>query len=134
MARARNSFAAVLLWLAAATCLAQEAPLADAAQEQQAQALFQALKCVVCEGQSLADSNALYAAQMRGHIRRMLEDGDSPAAIRDYFVERYGDAILMQPPLVPRTILLWGAPLLFLAGGLLLLLRFSRDGRGTKHG
>jgi cytochrome c-type biogenesis protein CcmH len=127
-------FASLLMLLAAHVATAQETPLPSAAQEATAQQLFHELKCVVCEGQSLADSDAVYAGQMRSQIREMLAQGSNAQQVRDYFTARYGDAILLNPPLVGRTLLLWAAPLLFVAIGLLLLLRFTRRGKQEHHG
>ncbi len=96
-----------------------EKPLADSAREAVAQELFHALKCVVCEGQSLADSDAQLAIQMRAKIREMLGDGKSEKEVLHFFRESYGERILMQPPLSPNTLLLWLAPaLLLLIGGI----------------
>lgn len=117
---------ALLLISHAATALMLEPPMADAQQEAQAQQLFHAMRCVVCEGQSLADSDATFAVQMRAEIREQLARGDSPAAITDYFTARYGDAILMQPPLKPNTYLLWVMPFLFVLGGIAWVYRNTR--------
>lgn len=118
MRRALASFLACWLWAGAAHALLAEDPLPNATQERQAQQLFADMKCVVCEGQSLAASDAPFARQMRASIRHMVADGQTPAQIRHYFTARYGDAILLTPPLAPRTYLLWWAPLLLvLLGG-----------------
>lgn len=100
-----------------------EPVLDDPAQERVAQAVFHALRCVVCDGQSLAESDATLATQMRSEIRRMAKDGQNATEISQFFQERYGDVILMSPPLQPTTYLLWAAPLLFLLIGIALLRR-----------
>jgi cytochrome c-type biogenesis protein CcmH len=123
----------VLLLLAAcmmistnAHALISEPPLANPLQETEAQQLFHALRCVVCAGESLAESNAALAVQMRAEIRRRIGTGESAPSILNYFQNHYGDAILMRPPVAPRTIPLWLAPLGFLIAGMLLILRRGR--------
>ena len=114
-------FSAIMVWSLAAQALTLDQPLANPAQEAQAQQLFHALRCVVCEGQSLAESDAMLAVQMRARARQMLREGETQARILTYFRERYGDRIVMTPPLAPRTGLLWAAPLLLLLlGGVIL--------------
>lgn len=88
--------------------------------------MFNDLRCVVCEGQSVADSDAVLAAQMRAEVRELVNEGKSRDEVLAYFRERYGDDILMTPPLKPRTWLLWGAPLLLLLGGGWLVWRNTR--------
>lgn len=107
----------------AAHSFTPEPPLADPAREVVAQSLFHELRCVVCEGQSLAESDATLAQQMRSEIRRMLSEGQSKNDITAFFVERYGDVILMRPPLATHTLVLWAAPLLLLGCGALFLWR-----------
>lgn len=96
-------------------------------QEARAQALFRELRCLVCQSQSLADSGAPLAADMRAVIRERIAQGESDEAIRAYLVSRYGDAILMNPPLDEGTALLWAGPaLILLIGGLLAARHFRR--------
>ncbi len=104
--------AALLAWNAHALVI--DAKLDDPAQEAQAQQLFHALRCVVCEGQSLAESDAVFAQQMRSEIRTRLAQGDSADAVKSYFVEHYGAQILQSPPLAANTYFLWAMPVLFL--------------------
>jgi len=124
---------AVLLASHASLALMLEPPMADVQQEAQAQQLFHAMRCVVCEGQSLADSDATFAVQMRAEIREQLARGESPATITDYFTARYGDAILMQPPLKPHTYLLWVMPFLFVLGGIIGVYRRTRHAPTTEQ-
>lgn len=105
-----------------------EQPLHDPAQEQRARMLFHELRCVVCEGQSVADSDAALASQMRAHVRELVADGKSDAEVLAFFRARYGEQILMTPPLGGKTVLLWFAPLLLLAGGGFLVWRATRQG------
>lgn len=113
-----------------AYALVLDTPLTDAAQERTAQRLFHDMKCVVCEGQSLAESDAQFAQQMRAHIRRMLADGATEHEVRTYFVTRYGERILLTPPVNRHTYLLWAAPLLLVFGGGLILWRNTRHSVG----
>jgi len=114
-------------WMATAHATVIDVPLPNVAQEAHARVLFHELKCVVCEGQSLADSNAMLAVEMRAHIRRMLADGKTDAVILEFFRARYGERILMTPPLKRSTVLLWFAPLLLLCVGGFLLWRATRQ-------
>ena len=99
--------------------------------EVRAKALFNELRCVVCAGQSIAESNAELAQDMREQVELLIDDNRSDAEIRDWFVRRYGDAVLMNPPLKPLTFALWFGPvIIFLIGlavtGLVLLRGRSR--------
>jgi cytochrome c-type biogenesis protein CcmH len=100
--------------------------LPDRAQEARAQALMAELRCLVCQGQSIADSDAELAADMRDLVRRRIADGEQPAAIRSWLIERYGTWISYRPTAEPATWALWLTPLVLLAIGLLLLRRRIR--------
>ena len=91
--------------------------LPDAAQEAQAKALMETLRCLVCQGQSIADSDAEMAGDMRALVRERVARGERPAAIRAWLVGRYGDYVSYDPPLSGATALLWLAPLLLLGLG-----------------
>ncbi|MET4896382.1 cytochrome c-type biogenesis protein [Sphingomonadaceae bacterium jetA1] len=91
--------------------------LPDARAEARARALMGELRCVVCQGQSIADSDADMAADMRALVRQRIARGDSPAAIRAWLIERYGDYVSYDPPLSAATALLWATPILLLAIG-----------------
>jgi cytochrome c-type biogenesis protein CcmH len=91
--------------------------LKDPAQERQAQALMLTLRCVVCQGQSIADSNAEMAGDMRALVRTRIAAGQSPETIRAWLIARYGDYVSYDPPLSAVTAPLWIAPLLLLALG-----------------
>jgi cytochrome c-type biogenesis protein CcmH len=95
--------------------------LPDARAEAKASALMQEIRCVVCQGQSVADSDAELAGDMRAMIRRRIAAGETPDAVRNWLVARYGAWISYAPPLAPDTWLLWAAPALFLVLGLLLV-------------
>jgi cytochrome c-type biogenesis protein CcmH len=94
--------------------------LPDAAKERQAKALMETIRCVVCQGQSIADSDAEMAGDMRSLIRTRIAAGERPEAIRAWLVSRYGEWVSYQPRLEPMTWPLWGAPILFLGAGLWL--------------
>ena len=96
------------------------APLAQAQStlEIRAKALYNELRCVVCAGQSIAESNAELAQDMRAQVEFLIDDNRSDAEIRDWFVSRYGDAVLMNPPLKQLTFALWFGPLVIFIFGL----------------
>jgi len=106
------------------------APLADPALEARAKALQRELRCVVCQGQSIDESNAPLAADMRRLIREQLEQGKSDDQVRDFFVVRYGTFVLMNPPVDSDTYLLWFGPLiLVLVGGAVIGMTIMRARR-----
>jgi cytochrome c-type biogenesis protein CcmH len=80
------------------------------------------LRCLVCQNQTIADSHAGLAVDLRNQVREMLARGDSDAQIIDYMTARYGDFVLYRPPLKPETALLWFGPGLLLVAGLVVLL------------
>lgn len=90
--------------------------LADPALEARARSLSAELRCLVCQNQSIDDSNAPLARDLRLIVRERLVAGDSDAAVRDYVVARYGKFVLLRPPLGADTVLLWAAPLVVLGG------------------
>jgi cytochrome c-type biogenesis protein CcmH len=104
--------------------------LPDPRQERQAKALMEEIRCLVCQGQSIADSNAEMAGDMRALIRRRIQAGENPASIRAWLVARYGNWVTYDPPLEPVTWPLWGLPVLLILAGLWLARgRFKRRGR-----
>ena len=94
--------------------------LADPAQEARAKALMETIRCLVCQGQSIADSNADLAGDMRNLVRQRIAAGEQPAAIRDWLVQRYGNWVTYSPPLDRTTWLLWAMPVALLILGTLL--------------
>ena len=100
--------------------------LADPAQEMRARALSSGLRCLVCQNQSIDDSNAPLARDLRVLLRERIAAGDDDATITRDLVARYGDFILLQPPFNLRTLVLWTAPFMLLAAGGWILLRRSR--------
>ena len=91
--------------------------LPDPKQEARAQTLMQSIRCVVCQSQSIADSDADIARDMRALVRRRIAAGEKPEAIRAWMIARYGRWISYRPALEPVTWPLWAAPLLLLACG-----------------
>ena len=92
------------------------AQMADSDIELRAKEVGRALRCVVCQNQSIEDSNAPLAEDMRKLVRTRLKAGDSNAEVIGYMQERYGDYVLLKPPLQSNTYLLWFAPFLLLLG------------------
>lgn len=123
----RGPLAAAVLLALATPALAQSTlppaywanrQLPDPKQEASAQALMEEIRCLVCQGQSIADSDAELASDMRDMVRRRIASGEKPSAIRAWLIERYGPWISYRPPAEPVTWPLWIAPiLLLLAGG-----------------
>ncbi len=98
----------------------------SAAQAERYQALVTELRCLVCQNQSIADSNAPLAADLREQVRDQILAGRSDAQIHGYVTERYGDFVLYRPPFKPSTWLLWFGPFLLLAAALAGALRFAK--------
>jgi len=94
--------------------------LPDPARERQARALMDTIRCLVCAGQSVADSNAEMAGDMRSIIRERIQAGQEPEAIRAWLISRYGEGISYAPPLEWSTLPLYAMPILLLAAGLWL--------------
>jgi cytochrome c-type biogenesis protein CcmH len=91
--------------------------LDDPALEARARDLAKELRCLVCQNQSIDDSDAELAQDLRRIVRERLVAGDSDGAIKTFLVERYGEFVLLKPPVRPATWLLWAGPALLLAGG-----------------
>lgn len=100
--------------------------LPDAAMERRARAISAELRCLVCQNQSIDDSDAPLAKDLRVLVRERLVAGDSDASVRDFVVARYGDFVLLRPPFDARTALLWAAPFLILLAALGFMWRRGR--------
>ena len=94
--------------------------LADPGEEAEAKALMETLRCLVCQGQSIADSDADMAGDMRALVRERIAAGEKPEDIRTWLIERYGNWVSYDPPVEPVTWPLWAAPVLLLGAGLWL--------------
>jgi cytochrome c-type biogenesis protein CcmH len=115
----------ILLW--AVTAWAQ-----DPALEKRVAGLAHELRCLVCQNQTLADSNAPLAVDLRNQIRAQLASGKSEREVMDFMVARYGDFVLYRPPLKASTLLLWAGPFAFLIAGLYFLVRMLRRRRAPE--
>jgi len=120
----RDSLLVVLLLLAfgCPAWAGEAAPVAaDPALEQRVTELATELRCLVCQNQTLADSNAPLAVDLRNQIRERMQQGASERDIIDFMVERYGDFVLYRPPFKATTLLLWVGPMLLMIAGLAAL-------------
>ncbi len=113
-----RSFLATLLVVSAiltvmpAMAFEIDRPLDDPALEQRARDLSRSFRCLVCQNQSIFDSDASLAVDLRRIVRERIVAGDSDAQVEQFLVARYGDFVLLKPPLKPKTYLLWFGPLL----------------------
>lgn len=123
----RLLIALTLLLAAPAAAVLPDEMLPDAAQEQRARALSKDLRCVVCQNQSIDDSDAPLARDLRLLVREQIAAGKSDAAVRDYVVERYGNFVLLKPPVEGDTLLLWVGPFAVLLFGALGLFLWQRN-------
>ena len=96
------------------------------ADEHRAQSLFKEIRCVVCQSESIGESQAEVAKDMRRLIREHIVSGKNDSEIKEFLSSRYGDAILMAPPFKSNTIALWVAPLFFLFAGTAIALTYFR--------
>jgi len=118
---------AALATLAPLPAAADAVPtVTDPVAQGRAVKLSEKLRCLVCQNQSIADSNAELASDLRGQIREQIAAGKSDDQIVEYMVNRYGDFVLYDPPFKPTTILLWLGPLLLVIGGFFVLIRNLR--------
>lgn len=125
----RKLFFTLLLALAAVSVQAREAApaAADPELEKRVMALSEELRCLVCQNQTLADSHAELAIDLKNQVREKLAAGMSEQDVIDYMVERYGDFVLYRPPVKGATWLLWFGPFLLLVGGIgVLVLKLKR--------
>ncbi len=100
--------------------------LEDPRLEQKAREIAEEIRCVVCQSESIVSSNAEIAKAMRILIRERVKAGDSEEEVKAFLVARYGDYVLLNPPVKPATYLLWFGPFLVLLGGLLAVLVYMR--------
>lgn len=108
--------------------------LADPALEARARALSAQLRCMVCQNQSIDDSNAELAKDLRLLVRERITNGDSDAAVIDYVVSRYGEFVLLKPRFEAKTLILWGAPVILLLAGAVVMLTAVRRRTGKVTG
>lgn len=130
----KRALLAMVLAMVAAFAVAQPIKYRDAAEEAHFRALTAELRCVMCQNQSLADSNAPIAHDLRLEVLRLMRDGKSDAQIKQYLVERYTEFVLYKPEVKPMTWLLWFGPgLLIVAGGVLIVVIVRRQGRNAPN-
>ena len=114
-------------FFASTAAMAEAATAADPVAERRLQKLSEELRCLVCQNQTIADSNAELAQDLRREVRTMIKDGKSDKEIVDFMVTRYGDFVLYRPPVKGITLLLWGGPVALLLLGLFALQRYLRQ-------
>ena len=127
-----NLPAMILALFAAGACLAAppemdvNGQLKDQALQSRFERITKDLRCLVCQNESIADSNVELAGDLRRQVREMLADGKSDDAIFDFMTDRYGDFVRFNPPLEPKTLLIWGAPFIMLLLGGFIIFRVVR--------
>jgi cytochrome c-type biogenesis protein CcmH len=119
-------FAALMIGGAAAYAVQPDEIMADPAKEARARDLSRELRCMVCQNQSIDDSEAPLARDLRLLVRERIAAGDSNSQVIDFLVARYGEFVLLKPRFNPHTLVLWLSPPLALAGGGLALWIYSR--------
>jgi cytochrome c-type biogenesis protein CcmH len=134
MKRALAGLAVMLALLAAvpATAVQPNEVLQDEALEARARNLSAQLRCMVCQNQSIDDSDAELARDLRVLVRERLMAGDSDEEVIDYVVSRYGEFVLLKPRLSVRNALLWGTPIVLLIGGSIFAILSARSRRRTE--
>ena len=118
----------LLLWFSGSALAAEAAPAAeDPALEARVNALAAELRCLVCQNQTIAESNAGLAVDLKNQVRERLRQGESESQIIDFMVARYGDFVLYRPPFKITTLFLWLGPFLLVLAGLAVLYRRLRS-------
>ncbi|HQZ31437.1 MAG TPA: cytochrome c-type biogenesis protein CcmH [Arenimonas sp.] len=124
-------FALALLLACAAAAAMEPIKFNDDAEEARFRALSAELRCVMCQNQSLADSNAQIAHDLRLQVLTLMREGKTDREIKDYLVARYSDFVLYSPPVRPSTWLLWFGPGVMLLGGAVVVVLVVRKRAGT---
>ncbi len=115
-----------LLLACSASAIDTEEAFDDPAMQARYDALIDEVRCLVCQNQTIKDSNAFLAKDLRREIRRLMDEGQSDAEIADFLVARYGEFVLYRPRMSGNTLLLWLAPLILLGGGGFVVARVIR--------
>jgi cytochrome c-type biogenesis protein CcmH len=118
-----------LLHAAAAAAIDPAPPLDDTVQQQRYLALIRELRCLKCQGETVADTQAMFAVDIRRQVREMVQTGKSDGEVRQYMVDRYGEVILLRPLWSAGNAWLYLAPGIFLLGGVLIAWRILRQRR-----
>lgn len=126
-------FLGLILFLCSPVWANSTYPLDSAQKEAQFNHLLKELRCLVCQNQDLADSDAELAKDLRAQVYQMVKEGKSDSEISDYLTARYGDFILFKPPVKGVTLLLWFGPILFLFLGCVIFWRTCFRVRDTEH-
>jgi cytochrome c-type biogenesis protein CcmH len=121
----------IVFFVSITTAYAADIPMEfeDAGQQQRYQQLLEELRCLVCQNQTLADSHADLAQDLRTQVYNMVDEGRTNQAIIDFLVQRYGDFVLYRPRVNVYTILLWFGPFILLIIGLITVYRLARKAR-----
>lgn len=122
-----------LIFLGLPTWASSAYPLDSVKKETQFKHLLKDLRCLVCQNQDLADSDADLAKDLRAQVYQMVKEGKSDCEISDYLTARYGDFILFKPPVKSITLLLWFGPILFLLLGFVIFWRTCFATKENKH-
>jgi cytochrome c-type biogenesis protein CcmH len=123
----RNFIFALCMLASPALAVMPDEVLLDKNLEQQARIISQNLRCLVCQNQSIDDSDAPLAKDLRLIVRERLTAGDNDAQVKAYLTERFGNYVLLDPPMQYNTLLLWFAPFLMLGLALFMMLRYMRS-------
>jgi cytochrome c-type biogenesis protein CcmH len=118
--------AVALAWAGAALAIDAERAFGDPVLQARYESINRELRCLVCQNQTIADSNATLASDLRREVREMIAAGKTDDEIREFMIERYGDFVLYRPRMTAANFLLWAAPVLLLVIGALAALRFVR--------
>lgn len=110
----------------AASAFETDAPLEDIVLEERARELAKEVRCLVCQNQSIFDSDADLAKDLRVLVRERVVAGDSDARVKEFLVERYGDFILLKPPIKPQTYFLWFGPIIITLLAAIFIVRWLR--------
>ncbi|MGJ0485948.1 MAG: cytochrome c-type biogenesis protein [Methylomicrobium sp.] len=116
----------LLLWVGASLAGVEYREFANPEQQEAYESLTSELRCLVCQNQTIADSNADLAADLRRQVYEMLQKGQSKDEVLQFMTERYGDFVLYNPPFKTKTLLLWVGPLVFLLIGVVCIVAFVR--------
>lgn len=121
----RKACCLIIVYVLCFAALAQPNAMAPE-HEKRYYSLLDELRCLVCQNQTIAESDADLAKDLRAEVRKMLQTGATDSEITEFMVSRYGDFVLYRPPVKPRTWLLWFGPLIFLVIALVVLARLLR--------
>lgn len=132
--RAGLALLVLLLLAAPAVAVEPDEMLDDPALERRAREISSEIRCLVCQNQTIDESNAELAADLRVLIRERLKAGDTNQEVRDFLVARYGDFVLLEPPVKPKTYALWYGPAGLLALGAVGVVVYFRRRRAAGHG